>query len=241
VNPFEEDFSTTEVGELDRLAAELRSAVPPVALSGDFHDQLSQRLTKSWSFRSAMDRNPLMRAAAGLLMISLIAAPVAALVTLLRPVEEAPPTLGFDALPEFTDQERTSWKSGEEGSGYAIVGPEDEFDLSQEPWSSSRLRALEQVNRISLAGASLRATSGDQASVEGNHHALWSLFLESCMSGTAIAPDDVLKKQIDMLAAGQIDEDSAKTARAAWHWVLTGATTSADQAPLAWEGAPFLD
>lgn len=236
-----EEFSTLEVAELDRLAAELHAAIAPAALSEDFHAQLARRLQRSWSFRSAMDRNPLMRVAAGLLMVSLIAAPVAALVTLLRPAEKAPPTLGFEALPEFSEQERGSWKSEKDGSGYVIVGPEDEFDLPQAPWSTSRVRALEQVNRISLAGASLHAAADGQVAIDAAHHALWSLFVESCQSGAVEAPDAIVLERIEQLLAEESQEASARTARAAWHWVLTGETGSLEQAPLAWTGAPFLE
>lgn len=240
MKPFEQEFLPSELESLDQLAEDLHKAVEPAPLSEDFHDRLEIRLRKSWSFRSALDRNPLMRAAAGLLMISLIAAPVAALVTLFAPPVEAPPVLGFDALPEFSEAERESWQNeGGEGPA-AIVGPEDEFDLPVVPMSEERMRALEQRNRLSQAGASLRALEGGQGQSSDEDHMLWSLFLESCVEGPERSLDQGLRDQVSALAQRQDLDASAATALAAWRWVLEGVTTPQAEAPLAWEAAPFL-
>ena len=109
-----------EQESLDRLAEELRGAHPHPALSQNFHEVLQARMQNSWSFRAALRRNGLMRVAAGLLMISLVAAPVAAVVQLLKPPEKAPPTLGFE-LPEGVTEVASSEDAAARCSGRRLL------------------------------------------------------------------------------------------------------------------------
>ena len=233
-----EEFTPDELHQLDRLAASLREACPDPSLSSGFHHALSTRLRRGWSFRSALEQNLLIRVAAGLLMVSMVAAPVAALVSLLRNPEPDRLVLGFTALPEYSDQELSS-RGEVEGAGTSIIGPIDEFDLPLVPWSPPRLEALEQANRLAQAGASWRA-SGDGGPTFPASGDLWTRFLAACAQGDTTVPDAELQAQVQRLAVEARRDDGSRTALAAWRWVLTGETTAIAEAPLAWEGAPFL-
>lgn len=103
------EAEASEWGELRALGEELQSCVPVEApTSEDFSQELHARLEeRPWELRTALRERPLLRAAAALLMISTVAAPVSALVLLLRPVAEDRPALTFEppvALPDFVEE-----------------------------------------------------------------------------------------------------------------------------------------
>jgi len=223
-----------EQESLDRLAEELRGAHPHPALSQNFHEVLQARMQNSWSFRAALRRNGLMRVAAGLLMISLVAAPVAAVVQLLKPPEKAPPTLGFE-LPEGV----TEVASSEDASllPSTIYGPEDEYDL-QPDWSGKTALAPRQALRLTELLATMPRIPSQPQVLEPDTDALLRLQL-ACTHPDGLIPAEIaaqitLLEGIDSLSARQ------QTALSAWRWLQDGTQVGGAEAPAAWAGAPFL-
>ena len=225
-----------EQNELDLFAAELRSAHPEAELSDDFHEVLDSRIRQSWSFRAAMRTNPLIRVAAGLLVMTIAAAPVAALIYMFGPVQKQPPQLGFEPRQEFSDE---GWREdGVDGNaGYTIIGPEDEFDSGLPVLKAEQLQALEQASRMARVSMNWKTAQRPTAAVE---QADWSAFLAACEEGVFTQSEaQVLAFGVDSKASATAD-DATRSAYAAWHWVLTGEMAPKSEAPLAWEGAPFL-
>ncbi len=220
---------------LEQLAQELREAHPHPALSTGFLEELSLRVQSKWSFRSAMKRNPVIRVAAGLLMISLVAAPVSAFVILLHKPKSAPQPLGFAPVEELPQEMLST--SAQPSAPTQVIGPEDEFDLPGS-WSQARLNALERANRLAQAGASWRQQpSGVATHIEDG---LWKRFLEACAQGDNQVDVAWLESTLNELRALAQPSPAQQTALVAWNWVASGQQGTAALAPLAWDGAPFV-
>lgn len=225
-----------EQNELDLFASELRSAHPEAELSEDFLEVLDARIRQSWSFRSALRTNPMIRVAAGLLVMTIGAAPVAALIFMFGPVAKQVPQLGFEPRPEYSEE---GWReeSVDGDSGYTIIGPEDEFEPNRPVLKAEQLRSLEQASRMARASMSWKTAHRPTVASE---QADWVAFMAACEAGVFVETE--AKNQafgFDSKASSAAD-DATRSAYAAWHWVLTGEMAARNAAPLAWEGAPFL-
>jgi hypothetical protein len=225
--------SAAEQAELEALAAELRASVAPTPLSSGFAERLDLRLSRAWTLRAAMDRNPVLRVAAGLLVLVLAGAPLAALVGLLPGWPGRRPDLGFDApaLPPAVETPVAQ-------DVPPVVPPFDSDDLLFTPeWR----QALERANRMALAGASW-AAAGRTTSVAAAEAVDWQAadaavlaaeFERRCARGIALPPEPALEARVRELAAQGGDPRLA-----GWLWVLDG-VRSRDAA--GWEGAPFFE
>lgn len=90
--------------ELLALGAELRHCVAEAPLSSEFAESLRGRLEeRPWELRTALRERPLLRAAAALLVISTIAAPVSALVLLLPNSERKDPIITMEPPVQVPD------------------------------------------------------------------------------------------------------------------------------------------
>ncbi|MDA0667506.1 MAG: hypothetical protein O3A95_07700 [Planctomycetota bacterium] len=225
-----------EENELDLFAEELRSAYPQPELSEDFFEVLEARVRQSWSFRSAMQSNPLIRVAAGMLVMTIAAAPVAALFYMFGPMETEKPKLGFEPRQEYSD---AGWREDavDGDSGYTIIGPEDEFDSEQPILKAEQLRALEQASRMARVSMNWKTAQRPVPAVE---QAEWSAFLAACEEGVFSQNDAQIQAFGADSKVSPGADDASRSAYAAWHWVLTGELASTAEAPLAWKGAPFL-
>lgn len=221
-----------EQEQLDRLADELRGAFPQPELSPGFHDALQARLSQSWSFRAALQRNGLMRVAAGLLMISLVAAPVAALVQLFQEPEQGPPTLGFE-MPETLATEKPV--TDDSLLPAPIVGPEDEFDP---PSTQGENLSAAQASRLRALTSTMPRLGSQANAVEPDADAFLRFQMECAqadrLNRAEIAARIQQLQRLDQPTAGE------RTALAGWLWIQDGATATAAQAPEAWQGAPFV-
>lgn len=227
-----EEASSFEKEQLDRLADELRGAFPEPSLSAGFHDSLQARLSQSWSFRAALQRNGLMRIAAGLLMVTLVAAPVAAIVQMFQEPKQGPPTLGFE-LPESLEGEKVV--ADDSLLPATIVGPEDEYDPpgvaepSLDALQAARLRSL----TASMPRVGGLATSPDAAS-----DALLRFQME-CAQAKQLSSAQIAAHIEELQSLAQ-PTDQDRTALAGWIWLQDGTLASVEQAPEAWSGAPFV-
>lgn len=225
-----------EENELDLFAKELRSAYPQPELSEGFFEVLDSRVRHSWSFRVAMQSNPLIRVAAGLLVMTIAAAPVAALFYMFGPVQTEKPKLGFEPRQEYSDE---GWRADavDGDSGYLIIGPDDEFDSGRPALKADPLHALQQASRMARVSMNWKTAHRPTAAVAQTD---WVAFLAACEEGVFTQNDaHILAFGADSKASSTAD-DATRSAYAAWHWVLTGELASTAEAPLAWEGAPFL-
>ena len=130
--------------ELDQLALELRAACPEPAMSPDFLAGLQDRLRSRWTLGGAMDRDPLLRVAAGLLMVSLVGAPVAALVTMWPGWQANRVEIGFEGPTDVPDVAHVP----AEFDAQQVTPPDGWEDAYFTPeWR----RSLERSNRLALA------------------------------------------------------------------------------------------
>ena len=219
-----------ERAQLDALAEELRAACPQPPLSRSFLERLDARLAQPWTLRAAMDRNPVLRAAAGLLVLLMAGAPLAALIGLLPGWPGQRPELGFDvpALPPQVEEPAAEAK-------VPVVPPYDGDELFTPEWR----RELERANRMALAGASWNDAGLGEAAAptiedwsRADAEALWQEFRHRCASGVSLPPSPALEARVRVLA-----EEGGDPRLGAWLWVLDGAPRADAQG---WAGAPFL-
>jgi|FLOH01.1.fsa_nt_gi hypothetical protein len=243
------NMSAEEQHELDLLAAELRAAQPLAVLSEDFQERLESRMRHSWTLRSAFQRNPVIRVAAGLLVMTLAAAPVAALVGLWPQQKKNPPAIAFEPHEEIEVDD--SGAAGAPGANQ-VIGPIDEFDGFV--WTEQRSLAIQQsnyYNRLQYAGATLNASgrSAVFAGISAAHGAvpvwerLWMEFGKRCQSNAAEElPESLLalaQKELETAASAHASPIEIAS-RAAWAWLLHGEVAPAGSVELAWPDAPFV-
>lgn len=240
-----------EQHELDLLGAELRDAMPEISMSADFHERLAAQMHNNWTLRSAFQNNRLIRVAAGLLVMTLAATPVAAWVGLWPQQKKTPPLIGFE-LPTEIDVDQSGGTLGE-SDGNQVIGPNDEFEAFE--WSEERSLAVERSNRMASAVASFEANvqadeyhnfhSGDQPRswVDADAQGLWNEFGRRCQSANLAAlPSALVQRCEDFLQAPLTDpvDHTEIAARAAWAWLLHGEQAAAGTVKLAWPAAPFV-
>ena len=243
------DFQLPELEqrELDSLAAELRDAMPVVPLSDDFQQRLEAQLHNSWTLRGAFQRNGVIRLAAGLLVMTLAAAPVAAWVGLWPQQKKSPPTIDFE-LPDVVDVDQEGGVLGD-GDGSLVVAPEDEFDTFE--WTDERSVAVERSNRLALAAASYEASDvnlefpPERAASwsSADPGALWGEFGRRCENADLSPLNQTLIARCEALIQtplGVAPTAEEIAARAAWAWVLHGEKAAAGSVVVDWPQAPFI-
>jgi hypothetical protein len=248
-NPFQ--IPEEEQHELDLLGAELRDAMPEVRMSADFNERLAAGMQSSWTFRSALQNNRLIRMAAGLLVMTLAAAPVAAWVGLWPQQKKNPPAIGFE-LPEEIDVDQSGGALGD-SEGNQVIGPNDEFEAVE--WSPERKIALERYNRLVTAVASFEVNSpgtafeqvenwgAENSWASASEQTLWLEFGRRCAQADLSPLPAALVDRCEILLAAPLDRNmsmSVRVTRAAWLWLLEGEQAVAGSLSLTWEDAPFL-
>ncbi len=248
-----------EEARLDAFAGELREAHAPPALSAELRarldremDQVLLTVPSRRDWRLTLERSPWMRAAAGLLLLAVIAAPVSAVWSLLTKPHREPVVLGFDpAIPELPRTER-------EDEIADMIQPPLEEDLPV--FDQAALEALARSNRLAMAGQSWatdREEGGlDQALVaradrqvaiedvavrrgwpETDARELWDAFLLHVAQGRRSLPPEALFARVETLLAAQPEGASVPAGLAAWHWVATGERLAVRAE--GWPAAPF--
>lgn len=131
-----------EQRELLAFAEEVRRALPNPQLPERFLDGLVAARAPAWSWRSAWNRNPVLRVAAALLILFTATVPVLAVIHLVADRGGGLPPIGFELPPEIPPVEREEWH-GE------AVAPElpPETELLSPIWSI----AVERENRLTQA------------------------------------------------------------------------------------------
>jgi len=137
--------------DLPEFARELRAVLPDPVCRPEFAARLAGMEPASWSVRISLQRNPVLRAAAFLLILTVSAVPVTALVQLLAWPRKTPPILHFEApLPRSEPQP-------DPGPLYAVAPRTPEPDLVEETWGKDWARAVEGENRRKQAVLSWQA------------------------------------------------------------------------------------
>jgi hypothetical protein len=212
--------------ELDALAVELRDACTNPVLSENFAEELRQRLTPAWTLKRALGRDPWMRMAAGLLVMSTLAAPVAAMMEWILQKSSAPVVFGFEPwTPPLEVDAEEGWDPG-------VVPPsismeDGSFGLSWQnavELSNRMAQAVTQWNKMHpLAEAANPAPAfliWDQVSAD----ALQLEFTRRCTLGILNPPPvGLLSRFQDLTRQGDHAE-----ALAGWRWVLKGEGNPAD-------------
>ncbi|MCP4091914.1 MAG: hypothetical protein GY747_00555 [Planctomycetes bacterium] len=248
-NPFQ--IPEQEQHELDQLGAELRDAMPEVSLSEDFHEHLAAKIENSWSIRSAFQNNRMIRMAAGLLVMTLAAAPVAAWVGIWPQQKKNPPAIGFE-IPEEVNVDESGGALGDSEDNQ-VTGPNDEFEAVE--WSPQRRVALERYNRLVTAVASYELHGQDMelARFEGfsdqsawasaSEESLWLEFARRCAQADLSPLSAELVARCTLMLAAPLDRNASKQQRAAyaaWAWLLEGEQAKAADLQMNWPSAPFL-
>lgn len=248
-----------EEARLDAFAAELREAHAQPVLSEELRGRLDRELDQALlavparrDWRLTLERSPWMRAAAGLLLLAVIAAPVSAVWSLLAKPDREPVVLGFDpAIPELPRTER-------EAEVADMIQPPLEEDLPV--FDQAALEALARSNRLAMAGQSWATAKDegglDQALVtradrqvaieevavrrvwaETDARELWDAFLLHVAQGRQNLPPEALFARVKTLLAAQSEEAPVPAGLAAWHWVATGERLAARAE--GWPAAPY--
>jgi hypothetical protein len=244
----ESELDLAEQQELDLLAAELRDAMPVATLSDAFHERLEARIRDSWTLRGAFRRNGLIRVAAGLLVITLAAAPVAAWVGLWP--QQAKKGVVFSQEPF---REKVQVDGDGDTDTTAVLAPVDEFDDFE--WTAERSLAVERTNRLASAAVSWQAAFGNTGDcpdfsiatatedwARADWSLLWSEFQRRCAESDSSMIPASLVARCAVLSSTSTEDGSAtaRAARAAWTWVLQGQVAAAGSVELAWPSAPFV-
>ncbi|MHC4837797.1 MAG: hypothetical protein ACYTF3_06380 [Planctomycetota bacterium] len=249
-----------EEARLDAFAAELREAHAQPALSAELRGRLDREMDQALlavpsrrDWRLTLERNPWMRAAAGLLLLAVIAAPVSAVWSLLTKPDREPVVLGFDpAVPESPRTER-------EDEVADMIQPPLEEDLPV--FDQAALEALARSNRLALAGQAWAAQEeagelGPTLRAKGARVAidvpidddgtawdrlgdleLWDAFLQQVARGRQVLPPEALFARVETLLAALPEEASVPAGLAAWHWVATGERLAGPSE--GWPAAPY--
>ena len=216
-----------EAEELLALGAELQQCAAEVPLSADFAESLRGRLEeRPWELRAALRERPMLRAAAALLVVSTIAAPVSALVLLLpqpapkgpmitmEPPVQVPDVILEEARPEipaippsvpgFADAFDADWQ--------ASVAQSNRTAVMQAQW----FLAHPDADPSAAAPAPARLGWAD-ATIEE----LVAEFERRALLGiTTPLPGSLLERIESFLASTPKAEQVA--ALQAWNWVLHG-------------------
>lgn len=128
--------------DLLAFAKDLREAAPDPSLSAGFAERLQDQWSGAWNWRSALNRSPMLRMAASILMLCAVAVPVAGMIQLIQAEDPKPTILRFEPAPPapVVQQEKPFQPEA--------VPPEEPQldDLAGDGY----LVALEQSNRLRL-------------------------------------------------------------------------------------------
>jgi len=148
---------------LEAFAAELREAHAPEKLSASWHRGLESLLDEQaalggqhWSWRLSLENSPWMRAAAALLLIAVVAAPVSAVLSLMAKAEPKPLQFGFDpATPDLSKEQAEAYEQGlgliEGQDNLHGIRPPAEEGVEAPRWSAEAILALSRSNRLAVA------------------------------------------------------------------------------------------
>jgi hypothetical protein len=223
------DLPTGEWAELRALGEELQAVQPIEAeLSAGFAEALRGRLeSRPWEFRTALRERPLLRAAAALLVISTVAAPVSALVLLWRPAvaNRVDLTWHQEGLPAEIEV-------GPQRPELPVVPPvfpagfEDAFGADWRASIAASNRAAVMIAQWHQAqdGAAQRSASPSPAQLDWSAATLVDLQLEferrALLGLTGVLPAS-LAERIDHFAATLVEGELPAEIQA-WTWVLHG-------------------
>jgi len=216
----------SDQSELDALAEELRIACVVPELSAGFEEELQQILTPAWTWKMALGRDPWMRLAAGLLVMSMAAAPVAAVVEWIFRTPQTSVVLGFEPwTPPLEVEAEEGWNLG---TIPPSISMEDRaFGLSWQnavEISNRMAKAEAQWNETHLLGVAVSSAPAFLVWDEVGAKALEHEFIRRCALGILDPPPAGLVSRVQKLAKEGDDAEALK----GWLWVLNGAGNSAD-------------
>ncbi|MFQ5748105.1 MAG: hypothetical protein ACE5H3_01455, partial [Planctomycetota bacterium] len=139
-HPFKPSASP-EHDDLPEFSRELRAALPDPPCRPEFAARLAELGSATWSVGISLRRNPVLRAAAFLLILTVSAVPVTALVQLLAWPRKDPPILRFEA-PLLRPEPQP-----DPGPLHAVPPQVPEPRLVGETWGEDWARAVEGENR----------------------------------------------------------------------------------------------
>lgn len=212
--------------ELDALAEELRAACVVTELKPGFEGELQQLLTPAWTWKKALGRDPWMRLAAGLLVMSTVAAPVAAVMEWVFRSPKTSVVLGFEPwTPPLEVDTEDGWDPG-------TVPPF--ISMEDGPFGLSWQNAVELSNRMAKAVAQWKQTHPlggafssapaflvwDKVGAKALEHEL----IRRCALGILDPPPAGLVSRVQKLA----NDGGHAEALKGWLWVLNGTGNSAD-------------
>ena len=87
--------------DLESLAAEICNAIPNPKISEGLQRRLLSPFIRTWTFRGAMHRSPLLRVAASVLLLLFASVPVLAVIALNQSRQSVVPILKFEPKPHF--------------------------------------------------------------------------------------------------------------------------------------------
>ncbi len=208
--------------ELQEVADQLRAAHPDPELSEDFGPSLEASLQEEpWALRGAFGRNPLLRAAAALLLLLSVAAPGAALLKLWTGPESSPPAVRV-LLP-------TPPPSLEEPlHGILAPVPPDRVAVGGEDLGPDWAKMVGRSNRFASAVLLWQKWEHDTGTprpwgtvpAEADARALWRILSEGLASGHDRLPGNEVEARVRKAWEGRNGMDG--TWLAPWMWILDG-------------------
>ena len=215
-----------EWDELRALGEELQQHGAAVPVSADFAESLRGRLEeRPWELRTALRERPLLRAAAALLVVSTIGAPVSALVLMLRPSPEPDPVLSWEQVlppPEVVEEHRPELHVVPP----QVPGFEQAFDADWEASlaQSNRTAVMQAQWYLAHADAAERTASTAPALLDWTQATEAQLIAEferrALLGLTKPLPASLLERIEAQLALMPLADQAP--AVQAWHWILHG-------------------
>lgn len=216
-----------EGDELLALGEELQQSLANAPLAADFAESLRGRLEeRPWELRTALRERPLLRAAAALLLVSTIAAPVSALILLLPNPEHTDPTITMEPPMQVPDVILEESRPELPVVPPSVPGFEGAFDAD---WQAAVARS----NRTAVMQAQwfLAHPEADPAqaapapalldwSAASAHELVVEFERRALLGMTTPLPSSLLERIEHFLALAPDDE--LVPALRAWNWVLHG-------------------
>jgi len=215
--------------ELQALAEELQRELPVGSpVSAEFSVRLRSSLSeRPWSLRAALHQSPFLRAAAAVLVMSSVAAPVSALVFLLQPTEQAKFELGFELPTQFSQVIEEVPRPLEPTVPPLDADFENAFGLDwQAAVARSNRMALviaqwsDAVPSVAAFGVAAR-TPQFQDWAQATAADLKSEFERRALLGLTQSAPSSLEQRLLELTDGLTDAE-LPAELAAWRWVLAG-------------------
>ena len=208
--------------ELQEVADQLRAAHPDPELSEGFGPSLEASLQEEpWTLRGAFGRNPLLRAAAALLLFLSVAAPGAALLKLWTGPESSPPPIRI-LLP--------TPPSSLEDPPHDLLAPvpPDRVAVGGEDLGPDWAKMVGRSNRLARAVLLWQEWERDAETLrpwgkvppETDARALWGILNEGLASGHSRLPGNGMEARVRKAWEGRSGMDG--TWLAPWMWIFDG-------------------